>query len=192
MKNRCTILSIPVFLHRVTAWKRVMPDKILRDGNLRSLWSKQTKHEENDETCAIFIAITPPWFRAVNIARQGWRRWKFHGATLTLGHAYFRESLNKIAWQVLHYAPTRHKAVTSKLHFTIVSFSSPFRWTGNAQHRFIESFWRTAFTRSESRNILFSIFYELCMPINVEITTSFKLSQHFQSASVFLRILHER
>lgn len=40
MKNRCTILSIPVFLHRVTAWKRVMPDKILRDGNLRSLWSK--------------------------------------------------------------------------------------------------------------------------------------------------------
>lgn len=25
--------------------------------------SKQTKHEEKDETCAIFIAITPSWFR---------------------------------------------------------------------------------------------------------------------------------
>lgn len=45
---------------------------------------------------------------------------------------------------------------------------------------------------AQNHETFFSIFYELRTPINVEITTSFKLSRHFQSASVFLRILHER
>lgn len=126
MKNRCTILSIPVFLHRVTAWKRVMPDKILRDGNLRSLWSKQTKHEENDETCAIFIAITPPWFRAVNIARQGWRRWKFHGATPNARARLFpRESKQNCmvgATLCTHAAQSRHVEITLHHRFFFIAF----------------------------------------------------------------------